>query len=80
MTDFCPSKNVWEKKFEIVSQYTLLLQDIHDQFDYVEKYANNNITMKSVMPELVGHRLAMGFQLIKLKQPQVQITFSNRAI
>ena len=68
-TDFFPSKKIWDSKFVVTSNYTLLLQEIREQYGYVEK-SGHNITMKSVVPELVGHRLAMGFQLIKLQSSQ----------
>jgi hypothetical protein len=68
-TDFVPAKKIWEKKFVVISNYTLLLQEIREQYGYVEK-SGHSITMKSVVPELVGHRLAMGFQLIKLNPTQ----------
>ena len=65
-TDYCPSQKSWNKFFVNVSNYNLLLGEIREQYNYIHT-RGKDITMKDVVTELVGHRLAMGFQLIKLK-------------
>ena len=67
-TDFFPSKN-FKKNFLCSSNYTLLLDDdIREQYGY-SNYGSeqNKIPMEKVFNDLVGHRLAMGFQMVVSK-------------
>jgi hypothetical protein len=87
-TDFCPQKETWKKTFDCRSDYTLLLNEIREQYDYVKyvkdegsnristeqvkrtnkrilmKFKNKYLNKKKVFTDLVGHRLAMGFQMV----------------
>jgi hypothetical protein len=63
-TDFSPNKKVWRERFVCASNYSLLLDDIRDQYSFINYNSSEQITMKVVFPELVGHRLAMGFQMV----------------
>jgi hypothetical protein len=63
-TDYFPSHETWMKKFACSSAYSLLLEDIRDQYGFTNYQYNTKITMAQVFNELVGHRLAMGFQIV----------------
>ncbi len=78
-TDYCPSQKSWENNFVRIGDYSLILDEIREQHNYINT-SGKNITMKNVVPELVGHRLAMGFQLVKLKpshKTNATIAFSH---
>ena len=74
-TDFFPSAETWNTKFACSSDYSLLLEDIRDQYGFTNYQYNNKITMAQVFNELVGHRLAMGFQIVVPKN-----TFTYAAV
>jgi hypothetical protein len=63
-TDFSPNKTVWRERFVCASNYSLLLDEIREQYNYINYNNIVRISMKDVFPELVGHRLAMGFQMV----------------
>ena len=63
-TDFFPNKNAWNKNFACSSNYSLLLDDIREQYGYNNFEYSSKITMAQVFTELVGHRLALGFQMV----------------
>lgn len=60
--DYTPSE--WAKKYQCGSDYTLLLETIREEYCYSNYQYNEKITMSQVFIELVGHRLAMGFQIV----------------
>lgn len=66
-TDFSPSKDTWDNKFVRSSDYTLLLDVIREQYQYTTNQNTKKIKMTQVFQELMGHRLAMGFQLVVTK-------------
>ncbi len=72
-TDFFPTCKVWEDKFAAFGDYSLILDDIRDQYGY-SRYVYAEIKMEQVFYELVGHRLAMGFQMVV---PKDTFTYNN---
>jgi DEP domain-containing protein 5 len=62
-TDFCPKRETLTKSFVCSSNYCLLLDEIREQYGY-ESHKYDKISMAQVFTELVGHRLAMGFQIV----------------
>ena len=76
-TDYFPNKKTWESKFSELSNYTLLLEDIREQYGCNNYQYNKNISMDQVFYELVGHRLAMGFQMVVNKNTFHYKTDSN---
>lgn len=60
--DYTPSE--WVKKYQCASDYTLLLETIREEYCYSNYQYDEKITMSQVFIELVGHRLAMGFQIV----------------
>jgi hypothetical protein len=73
-TDFFPNRETWNKKFSCSSAYSLLLDEIREQYGYTNYQYHNKITMAQVFNELVGHRLAMGFQIVV---PKNTFTYSS---
>lgn len=63
-TDFCPKKETWNAYFVRSSDYDLLLDDIREQYGYSGYQYDKTSSMANVFQELVGHRLAMGFQMV----------------
>ncbi len=72
-TDFFPTGKIWEDKFAAFGDYSLILDDIRDQYGY-SRYVYAEIKMEQVFYELVGHRLAMGFQMVV---PKDTFTYNN---
>ena len=64
-TDYVPRRETWENKFMCSSNYTLLLDVIREQYGYVNyDFGRGKISMEKAFNDLVGHRLAMGFQMV----------------
>lgn len=73
-TDYKPKEITLQEKFVCSSNYQLLLNEIREEYGYVNNEYNNKISMEQVFTELVGHRLAMGFQIVV---PKNTFTYSN---
>jgi hypothetical protein len=63
-TDFFPNKQTWHEKFIQNSDYTLIMDEIREQYGYKKYSYPTTNGMEKVFYELVGHRLAMGFQMV----------------
>ena len=62
-TDYYPSKATMASRFALTSSYDLILEDVREQYGFTT-YDNKKISVAQVFNELVGHRLAMGFQIV----------------
>lgn len=63
-TDYYPQKTTMEQRFVCSSWYTLILEDIREQYGFTNYNFNKKTSVAQVFTELVGHRLAMGFQIV----------------
>lgn len=73
-TDYYPLKTTLSERFVRSSDYSLLLEVIREQYGFTNYDYNKKISMAQVFTELVGHRLAMGFQIVV---PKNLFTYSN---
>lgn len=74
-TDYYTSDPFFNSKFQQQANYTLILSEIRDQYEYLS-YDRNHAkiqSVKEVFTELVGHRLAMGFQMVSNPNKKEQI-------
>lgn len=63
-TDYYPQKSTMEQRFVCSSNYALILEDIREQYGFTNYDINKKISVAQVFTELVGQRLAMGFQIV----------------
>jgi hypothetical protein len=71
-TDFFPEKRSLNNDY-VLSNYTLLPDDVNDDFMRLRAVQRDPLKTEEVFKELVSQRLAQGFQLIILpEQSQVQ--------
>ncbi len=65
-TDYMPNEDKCQANFVRVKSYTLVLEQIREEHHFIGGN-NTGIKMTNILPELVGHRIALGFQLVQLK-------------
>ena len=78
-TDYLPNEDKREENFKLVTRYSLLLEKIRLKHEFVDR-TNKGIKMKNILPELVGHRIALGFQLVQLKADKKSVNEDKNII
>lgn len=68
-TDFYPSEKLFGKYFK-ETKYNLIISAIREQYGNINMDHSKIKPLREVFQELVGHRLAMGFQIVQTKAPE----------
>ena len=63
-TDYYPQKPSMVQRFVCSSGYDLIFEEIREEYGFTNYDINKKISITQVFNELVGQRLAMGFQIV----------------